>query len=179
MATCLMTGLVTDTGNFTNLGTTASAIEVASKLLLHGVDLRAINKRTMHHRPLPVLKLWGRALERLRRDAHGVVTTIITQQDLIDCGTTESDIEGVANFLNNLDSDTEARVVMVLSERDGQVKGSLRTKHPLIDVAKFATVLGGGGHTKAAGFSVPGHLEEHGNGWLIVSTPTPERALQS
>ena len=77
-------------------------------------------------------------------------------------------MEGVANFLNELDQAQDG-VVMVLSEREeGKVKGSLRTTNALIDVSKLAKILGGGGHKKASGFTVEGKLKEGPDGWEIV-----------
>ncbi|MFH1426474.1 MAG: bifunctional oligoribonuclease/PAP phosphatase NrnA [Candidatus Kerfeldbacteria bacterium] len=168
MATCLMTGLITDTGGFTNLATTASAIRTASKLLQRGVNINKITANTVKHHPVEDLKLWGRALERLTRTKGGLVITVITQKDLEECGVGEDAINGVANFLNSLDEQSDAKAVLVLSERsDGIVKGSLRTTNPLMDVSKIATLFGGGGHTKAAGFSVPGRITNTNGQWLI------------
>lgn len=171
MATCLMTGLVTDTGGFTNLATTASAVEAASQLLLKGANIKSIAKRTLRTRSVNTLKLWGRALERLQMTPSGVVVTVITHADMEECDAPEHAIEGVANFLNAIDDQTGAKAVLFLSEREpGIVKGSIRTKHPLIDVSKLATLLGGGGHQKAAGFTVPGHLVQINGRWLISNT---------
>ncbi len=168
MATCLMTGLVTDTGCFTNLATTASAIDTAGKLLLKGVNMKQITDRTMQNRNASTLKLWGRALERLHRDPNGLVTTVIRKSDIEECGADTEAVEGVANFLNSLDDETDAKAIMVLTERgDGIVKGSLRTTHPLMDVSKIATLFGGGGHTKAAGFTIAGQIVEKDGRWLI------------
>ena len=113
---------------------------------------------------MTTLKLWGRALDRLTRHANGVVSTVITQADLVECAATEEDTEGISNFLNALQ---DAKVIMVLKEQDGQVKGSLRTTEADVDVAAMAKQFGGGGHKKAAGFSVPGHLVQTSHGWRI------------
>lgn len=170
ISTCLMTGLITDTGHFTNLATTASSIETAGKLLLKGVNMRQIGSNTMDNRRLNVLKLWGRALERLSTTADGLVVTGVTQKDMKECDVHKDDLAGVANFLNSLDEDADAKAILFLAEReDGMVKGSMRTTHPLIDVSKLATLFGGGGHKKAAGFTVPGTLHyDPSNGWSVV-----------
>ncbi|MFC1598151.1 bifunctional oligoribonuclease/PAP phosphatase NrnA [Patescibacteria group bacterium] len=168
IATCLMTGLVSDTGGFTNLATTASSVHTASKLLLKGVNLKTITSHTMQNRNVPDLKLWGRALERLTSTPYGLVITVITQKDLEECGVDEEALEGVSNFLNSLDEQTDAKAILVLSERKGGiVKGSLRTTHPLIDVSKIATLFGGGGHKKAAGFSLEGRITIKDGEWRI------------
>ncbi|MBU0671048.1 MAG: DHH family phosphoesterase [Patescibacteria group bacterium] len=169
IATCLLTGIMTDTGGFQNSATTPGAINIASTLMNKGVNLQHISKFALDAKPVNTLKLWGRALQRLKiNNKNKVISTVITQKDLDECNATEEAMEGVANFLNELDQAQDG-VVMVLSEREeGKVKGSLRTTNPLIDVSKLAKILGGGGHKKAAGFSVDGKLVETENGWQIV-----------
>ena len=56
----------------------------------------------------------------------------------------------------------------IATERDGKVKGSLRTLKEEVNVADIAASYGGGGHTKAAGFSIPGRLEQEIR-WKVVS----------
>ncbi|MEK7570136.1 MAG: DHH family phosphoesterase [Patescibacteria group bacterium] len=165
ISTCLLTGILTDTGGFSNMGTTHEAMEIASELLKRGAKFRAITNHTVRNKTVNSLKLWGRALDRLTRHANGIVSTVVTQADLEECEATEEDMEGISNFLNALQ---DAKVIMVLKERDGEVKGSLRTTDPDTDVAAMAKQLfGGGGHKKAAGFSVPGTLTQTPDGWRI------------
>lgn len=157
IATCLLTGLLTDTGGFTNLATTASSLATAAQLLAYGVNLYQLTSKTINNQRLDALKLWGRALERLQPTTSGLAVTLITQQDLRECAVGEEAAEGISNFLNSLDAQTDAPAVLVLTElADGSIKGSLRTTHPLIDVSKLAILLGGGGHKKAAGFCING-----------------------
>lgn len=166
IATCLMTGLITDTGSFSNLATTSSAIQAASKLLLRGIDYQQIQSSTMNAKSVDSLKLWGRAFERLKIDPKTkIATTAITYADLQELGVGAEATEGVSNFLNGL---AGVRAVIVLSEREpGLIKGSCRTTDPYTDVSKFAMLLGGGGHKKAAGFSLKGQLVETSTGWNI------------
>ncbi len=169
MATCLLTGIMTDTGGFSNLATTTSAIEAASKLLLKGANMRQITANTLNHRPFNALKLWGRALERLEEHGDtGVVSTVITLNDLKECGAGDDARDGVANFLNSLDQ-IKTKAVMLFTERpNGKVKVSLRTTNSLINVAEFAKLMGGGGHPKAAGFELDGQIKITDKGWKIV-----------
>ncbi len=167
ISTCLLTGILTDTGGFSNMGTTHEAMDIASELLKRGAKFRAITNHTVRNKTVNSLKLWGRALDRLTRHANGIVSTVITQADIVECNATEEDMEGISNFLNALQ---DAKVIMVLKERDGEVKGSLRTTDPDVDVAAMAKEwFGGGGHKKAAGFSVRGRLEHTATGWHIRS----------
>lgn len=165
IATCLLTGILTDTGSFQNLATTASSLEVAAHLCSFGANIMRIGDRTIKNKSLGILRLWGRALSRLALDPEtGVVTTAITQNDVAECGTDEEGAGGIANFLNNLDG---AKAILVLREDDGNVKGSFRTTQDGVDVAEMAKAYGGGGHAKAAGFTVPGRLVQDNGAWKI------------
>lgn len=165
MATCLLTGICTDTGTFQNLATTETCLVAAARLLLQGANLPKIIQAINRNKSVGMLKLWGRALTRLKKDeANGLVTTVIRLADLEECGV--EDTEGLANFLNSLG---EARVVLVLQEEaDGSIRGSFRTTRPDVNVEELAKAYGGGGHVKAAGFTVRGRLEETPRGWRIV-----------
>lgn len=159
LATCLLTGLVTDTGNFTNAATTVKSLAAASDLINKGARLDIIQNLTMKDLSTNTLKLWGEVLSRLQRhEDHDIVYTYITQKDLQNFNATESDIEGVANMLNIIG---EGSAALVLKEQNnGEIKGSFRTTRNDIDVSEIAKSLGGGGHKKAAGFSVIGSIEE-------------------
>lgn len=159
MATALMTGLITDTGTFTNAGTSRISLSVGSELIRRGADFKAIKQEIINDKSLPILKLWGEVLSRLTlHEPTGIVYTYILQADLKRHGLTEEQSEGVANFLNFLE---EGRAAMVLKERpDTTFKGSFRTTRHDVDVSAWAKLFGGGGHVKAAGFSVALPLEE-------------------
>src|SRR3990167_4585016 len=158
MATSLLTGLLTDTGNFSNAATTYSALKIASRLMLKGARMDRITSKTWKNKSVSMLQLWGKVLLRLRADLESSITiTLVTKQDLIDANLGPDAVEGVANFLNSL---AHTNAVLVLREEDGYIKGSLRTTKEGVDVSKIAKIFGGGGHEKAAGFTVPGKIVE-------------------
>lgn len=167
MATNLLTGICTDTGTFQNAGTTQASLAAAASLLLKGASLPKVLAATARNKTVGALQLWGRALTRLKQDpATGLVSTAITQRDLVECGVGEDASEGVANFLNSL---AGARLTLVLKEEaDGSVRGSYRTTRDDVDVAALAARYGGGGHRKAAGFTARGRIVEAETGWRVV-----------
>lgn len=168
IATCLLTGLITDTGNLTNLATTASAVQVASKLVAKGANLSLISKHALHHRPFNTLRLWGRALERLHEDPKtGMVVTALTLQDIHECNADDEAVSGISNFLNGLDEAAHKAILVLTQTAPHVIKGSLRTTNPLLDVTEFAKLYGGGGHKKAAGFTMSGNLEITPTGYVI------------
>lgn len=165
-ATLLLTGLITDTANFSNPATTFSSLEAAGKLLSRGAKLGEISSNVLQNKTLDVLKFWGTILSRLTENKElGIVTTVITKEDLELANLEEEALEGVTNFLNNLKG---AKIVLVLKAlEDGKIKGSFRTTTPGIDVSRLAKTFGGGGHAKAAGFTIPGKLVKIEAGWRI------------
>lgn len=174
MATCLLTGVLTDTGNFSNRGTTVQSIDAASELLRYGARFRKIMEKLSEGTSLVTLQLWGRALERLQQDPEtGFTTTALFRKDFEETGATEEDAEGISNFLNSL---KDAKAVLFFREQgDGMVKGSLRTTHDGVDVSKIAKSFGGGGHAKAAGFTVSGVIESTERAWRVVPRVVPPR----
>lgn len=164
MATCLLTGIITDTGHFSNPATTRSSLESASRLLQRGARLHDIGRNLQRNKSVDSLRLWGSVLSRLKfNEKLGVASTVIFSRDLSD-GITEEHVEGVSNFLNQF---LDAKVIMVLREMsDGQVRGSLRSVEH-VDVSQIAELMGGGGHKKAAGFAVPGKIVEDAEGWRV------------
>lgn len=159
MATCLLTGVITDTGNFTNAATTAHAMKISSELIARGGNINLIKELMFKDKTVDVLKLWGAVLARLaKHDDHEIVYTYVTQDDLKKHHVGEDDTDGISNFMNNL---ADGKAALVLRElEDGTTKGSFRTTRDDVDVSAYAAGLGGGGHKKAAGFSVNKGIDE-------------------
>lgn len=165
IATSLLVGILTDTTNFTNPGTTVSSMRVASKLISYGARTGEITRRIMKNKSIDSLRLWGKTLSRLEENRQlNMAIAIIKKEDLAEVNAPGEAVEGVANFLNAL---LDVRLVLVLREtNDGHVKGSFRSTDA--DVSKIAAALGGGGHKKAAGFTIKGRLEQVGGKWKVM-----------
>lgn len=165
IATCLLTGILTDTGSFSNPATTGSSLEAASDLVRRGAKMQEVASKLMRNKSITSLKLWGKVLARLKHNERlGVASTAIFAEEIAAEGVDEEHIEGISNFLNQF---LDAKVVLVLKELPGgKVKGSFRTAED-IDVSAPAKILGGGGHKKAAGFTMPGRIVETDKGWRV------------
>ena len=166
MTNALLTGIVTDTTFFSNAGTTIDSIKLASDLLLRGAKIKEVTKNVWKNKNLTALKLWGHVLNRLIfNEKHGAVIGIITEEDLA-AGNVPSDaLEGIANFLTAV---YNARLILVLTQVEPKlIKGSLRTTRDDVDVSAFAKYFGGGGHKKAAGFTISSRLKQTGDVWQI------------
>ncbi len=167
MATSLLTGILTDTMNFTNAATNHESLKIASHLLAKGARVNQIISQISQNKNLKALKLWGNILSRLEfNPQYNAAYTVITKEDLKDKQVSLEDArDGLANFLSNLQ---DIDFILVLSEEDDNIiKGSLRTTKENIDVSQIAKLLGGGGHKKAAGFKIAGKLAKDEKGWYI------------
>ncbi|MBD3359765.1 MAG: hypothetical protein GF365_03625 [Candidatus Buchananbacteria bacterium] len=167
IATSLLTGILTDTMNFTNAATTQESLKIAADLINNGAKINQITDKITQNKNLAALKLWGELFGRLEfNPQYNFVYTVITQKDLQkNQVSTEEVREGLANFLSMI---KDVNFILVLTqESENQIKGSLRTTKDTINVAKLAQALGGGGHAKAAGFVINGQLIKATNGWQI------------
>jgi bifunctional oligoribonuclease and PAP phosphatase NrnA len=165
IATSLMTGISTDTWNFANAKTNSDSMDFTSKLVSAGGRIQDILKYIWNNQSVDGLKVWGIMFARLNYNpAYDVVSTYILQSDLT---TTSLDVtEPIANFLNSMVGDADT--ILVLKETpDGYVKGSFRSVGR--NVMQVARLLGGGGHEKAAAFSVKGRIEVTEKGPMIVA----------
>lgn len=168
MATFLLIGILSDTGNFQHSNTTPRVIEIASRLLSRGASFSKIIKTAIEDKKLSTLKLWGRAFEKAKiNPKNGMIATILTKEDIEQCNASTEDISQVSSILNTVPG---TKFALVLSERDGGViKGSLRSEpYKGVDVSEIAHKFGGGGHKLASGFEVKGKIVETKHGWEII-----------
>lgn len=168
-ATCLLTGIITDTGSFMHSNTQASTFQAAAYLMRRGAQIGQIINQTFKNKTPQILKAWGRAIKNSYYDEnHKIIFSIITDQDISELGLLpQSAFEGLAETLNTV---PEAKLAMFLRQDGKVIKGSLRSdSFKNIDVAKIAKLFGGGGHKLAAGFSVAGKLMKNEAGkWKVV-----------
>ena len=154
MATCLYTGILSDTGTFTFPGTSAESFAIAHALTLQGANPALIARHVYFSNSLSKTRLLGAALANLQyRDA--LAWSWVTRQDLAFTHADIDDCEGVVNHLIAIDG---AEAAAFLRETpDGQFRLSIRSKGQ-INVASVAEALGGGGHRSASGCTLNGPL---------------------
>jgi len=168
MATFLILGILSDTGNFQHSNTTTRVMEVASELMKKGVSFSKIVETAFSNKKISTLKLWGIAFEKAKiNPKNGMISTVLTKEDIEKCDASSEDIGQIASILNTVPG---TRFSLILSERDGgTIKGSLRSEeYKEVDVSKIAHLFGGGGHKLASGFTVKGQIVETTDGWKIV-----------
>ena len=164
IATALLTGIYTDTGSMMHSNTTKEVYQTAAKLLSKGANLRAIGKDIFNTTPISTMRLWGRVLRNTYQTPDGVTMSAVMEEDFRLAGATYEEMTGVVDYVNSIPG---AKYSVILTEREGKVKGSLRTLKDEIDVSAIAGQYGGGGHVKAAGFTIEGELEREVR-WKVV-----------
>ncbi len=167
VATALLTGIYTDTGGFKHSNTSSETLEVASELLMYGARLKIITRNISLNKSVSAMRLWGIALSRLHKNQElQVVSSAITHQDLENCGASYIDLGGVVNLMNSIPDSKAA--ILFFETPEGGIRASLRTEKNNVDIAKIARLFGGGGHKKAAGFTIDGKLKLKGREWEII-----------
>ena len=152
-ATCLYTGLETDTGRFLHSNTTAEALRVASALVALGADIAQINQVIYFTKPYIELKLLGRALEKMElRFDNKYSQIVLTRRDFEALGATPAQTQGIVSQPTMIPG---VEVSALIKEEADKVSVNLRARNA-VDVSQIAQKFGGGGHARASGFKVTG-----------------------
>ena len=151
IATCLYTGIVTDTGRFQYRNTTPEVHRITAELLAAGAPHVEITQTIYNTHPVGYLRLAATALEKLQvRHEASLVWTWVTAEELERAQVGLEDIEALIDLVRTADV---ADVAVVLKQQaDGKYRVSMRSKGAS-DVGAVATQFGGGGHALAAGFT--------------------------
>jgi phosphoesterase RecJ-like protein len=158
MATCLLMGILYDTGAFQHANTNARVMEISADLMRKGAPMNKIIEATMKNKKLETLKLWGRAMERAQiNEKTGAILSFVTTEDIKELGVEEDGIGRIAELLNTV---TGTKFSLVLLEKDkNKLRGSLRSEwYKNVDVSEIARMFRGGGHKLASGFEIVGKI---------------------
>ncbi len=112
VATALLAGIIAKTKSFQNPSVTPKALTMASELIAAGARRDDIVKHLFQMKSLAILKLWGRALARLRStDDGGLVWAVLNRADFERAGATPEALPGV---LDELMANTPNALVMAV-----------------------------------------------------------------
>ncbi|MCI8471332.1 MAG: bifunctional oligoribonuclease/PAP phosphatase NrnA [Clostridia bacterium] len=159
IGTCLMTGIITDTGGFRYMGITPDTFEYTAQLLRLGVDIPDIYKRTMGTKTKANFALTKKVIERMELLEDGKVAfSYISTQDELEANAEPGDHEGLVN----IGKDIEGVLVSIFirqKEEEEAYKVSLRSEDG-INVSDICLLFGGGGHARAAGALIQGNVQQ-------------------
>lgn len=159
IGTCIMTGMITDTGGFRYMGVTPDTFEYTAELLRLGVDIPAIYKRTMGTKTKANFELTKRVIDRMELLEEGrVAFTYMNAQDELEVKAEPGDHEGLVNIGKDIEG---VLVSILLRQKDNEnaYKVSLRSEDG-INVSDICLLFGGGGHSRAAGALIQGTVEQ-------------------
>jgi len=164
VAEALFSGLATDTGWFRQANADAAAFGAAARLLDQGVDKAGLY-RVIEETARPArLRLHARALSSIQWHADGQVAIMqLSRSDFEETDGKRSDVTGLVNA--PLVVQGAEMAVLLIEERQGGVKASMRSKPPAVqggrfrDVRAVAQSIGGGGHVHAAGVKLDGTID--------------------
>jgi len=151
VATCLLTGLYSDTLSFQTTSTSARVFELAARLLEASARQEDIVTHIFRSKPLSTVQLWGAALGRVRYEPP-LIWTEITHRMLQEAGASPVEGEGIVNFLVGTHG---MAVALLFYEQSEGWRVSLRSAVGSVDVARLCQRYGGGGHSRAAGCRLP------------------------
>lgn len=151
IAQALYIGILTDTGGFKHSNTTSDTHKIAAELIKTGINVTSISQQIYDSITLGKLKLIGVLANNTEFFADNkIALCYIKLEHLESCGATEEDVDGLCDYLRNIDG-VEAGV-LIKDVKNGELKVNLRSRE-FVDVNDVAIELGGGGHKRAAGLT--------------------------
>ena len=158
IATCLFTGIMTDTGYFHYQGTTQETFRAAAELIGCGASHVDLHRQVYDERPLPEMRLMGHAYADLRTMMDERVAWIELTHETFERA--KADYNHVGSVANSLCTIQGVDVGLTFEERgDRRTLVEIRSRGA-VDVGSIARELGGGGHRNASGCTLEVNLEQ-------------------
>lgn len=164
IGTCLLTGIITDTGGFKYQNVTAETFEFAAELLSKGVNVSNIFRRVMQSISKEKFELKKIATDRIELLENGKIAfTYITRKD--EEQTRCDDHDGIVEIGRDIEG---VEVSIFLRELDkNNYKISLRS-NDYVNVSDICLMFNGGGHIRAAGGNISGLSLEKAKEKLVI-----------
>ena len=160
IGTCILTGIITDTGGFRYEGVTAETFRFVASLCEKGVKVSKVYQKVFASKTRAKFELHKIALDREEFLEDGKIAfTYITKADEEKVGAKNGDYDGIVENGRDVEG---VEVSIFLRETDKGIKVSLRSKD-YVNVSEAATMFGGGGHVRAAGCNIQGTIEQAKN----------------
>lgn len=157
ICSCLLAGLVTDSGSFSHDDVTGDTLRLAARCMDGGANIEHITYELMTKRSEARAKLYAETVSQVRYLLEGkLAVALIPSSALTRYGLKADATEGIVDFGRAVD--TVEVSVCLLEIRKRQYQVSFRSK--TADVNAIARVFGGGGHVRASGCMLFGEEEE-------------------
>ena len=151
---CLYAGMSADTGGFRFSNVTPETMSLASLIIARGIDHAEINRIIFDSKSLEEIKAQRLTYEKMEMYENGEISIIVFTNEMKESnGIVDADIVDIVNTIRGIDG-----VLVALSLKQNTkdpLKFSLSSRaNADIDVSKVCAILGGGGHTRAAGATI-------------------------
>ena len=159
LGSCILTGIITDTGGFQWGGVTPETFEFAAELVRNGAKLKEICRIALRKKSKVHCELEKLIYDRMEFFEDGkIAIAYLTLEDYNNLNAEIGDDEGLVEMLRDIEG---VEIAILLKEKEGAngFKASLRS-HETINVSDICMLLGGGGHRGAAGCFVSGALDQ-------------------
>ena len=160
IATCIYTGILTDSGSFRFPGTTGNTHRIIAELIDLGVENTQIPVLLFDNSSYSRLQLLGRALQNMKvLEEHKTSYTSLTQEELDSFDYVKGDTEGIVNYGLSIKG-IVFTAIFIENKDEKIIKISFRSQGGF-DVNQFARDhFNGGGHSNAAGGRSEVSMEE-------------------
>lgn len=160
IATCIYTGILTDSGSFRFPKTTGTTHRIIAELIDLGVENTLIPTLLFDNSSYNRLQLLGRALQNMKvMMDHKTSYTSLTQEELNSFDYVKGDTEGIVNYGLSIKG-IVFTAIFIENKEEGIIKISFRSQGNF-DVNQFARdYFNGGGHSNAAGGKSEVSMEE-------------------
>ncbi|MFB3387463.1 bifunctional oligoribonuclease/PAP phosphatase NrnA [Flavobacterium sp. LAR06] len=160
IATCIYTGILTDSGSFRFPGTTGNTHRIIAELIDLGVENTQIPVLLFDNSSYSRLQLLGRALQNMKVfEEHKTSYTSLTQDELDSFNYVKGDTEGIVNYGLSIKG-IVFTAIFIENKDEKIIKISFRSQGGF-DVNQFARDhFNGGGHSNAAGGRSDVSMEE-------------------
>lgn len=143
-------GLMTDTGSFNYERTTAKTYKIAAKMLECGADFADICQKVNNTQTETKMQLIAETIKSIESYCEGKLRIAVLDSSVIQkYDVTDEDLDGLENYVRIIEGTKVAIYIRTLCT--GIIKVSIRTLAP-INAVEIASLYGGGGHVRAAGF---------------------------
>lgn len=146
----IFTAIQADTGSFRYDNTSPETLRIAAEMMEYGVEPHQISTRMMNKYSLAKIRLLEIALGVVEFYNEGKIGMVTLSSDMFEKA--QARLEDSGKFIDYLrDVSGVELAVLVLETGENIYKFSMRSNNK-VNVAKLASLFGGGGHAKAAGF---------------------------
>ena len=150
-------GIINDTGNFRHDNVTEHTFFVCSKLIGAGVNNHKIANIIFEVSEKKVGFIGELYKNKKIDERYKFISYYLTQEKMKELSIEKDDTDGSAEMLLKIEGMELS--LFVREDVDGSLKGSFRANDKY-NVNKIASIFGGGGHIKAAGFKTNLSFEE-------------------